>query len=181
MFIKIFALFALPFLAPAASADADVTHGAQVVNENCGRCHNARPVQEFRTAQWGVILPHMRERAHLTGAETEAVLAFFASLQAPPTDAAMTTAVPLATGASAEPDRGRELAARYACQACHVMAGAGGTLGPSLDGVVKRKGQPFVREKIRDPQLSNPTSAMPKLPLGDADLDAVVAYLTTLD
>ena len=160
------------FLASFTSAaNGDVTLGAQVVNDNCGRCHNARPAQEFDRNEWSVILPHMRERAHLTGTETEAVLAFFAQLQSR-TDRPDQSPPAATTSGSAE--GGQTIAAQYACQACHVMSGAGGSLGPSLDGVVQRKGAAFVREKILNPQASNPTSAMPRFPLSDTDLDTLV-------
>lgn len=163
------------FLAASASAsDGDVALGARIVNDNCGRCHNVRPAQEFDRKEWSVILPHMRERAHLTGTETDAVLAFFTQLQAP-SERTEQSSPAASAGTSAE--RGRAIVAQFACQACHTMGGTGGTLGPSLDGVVQRKGKAFVREKIRDPQASNPTSAMPKLPLDAADLDALVDYL----
>ena len=50
--------------------------GAELINNNCARCHNSRPVQEFSISEWKVIMPHMREKAHLTGAEVQAILKF---------------------------------------------------------------------------------------------------------
>lgn len=177
---KTFLLISLINVNVSAYAESDANRGAQVVNDNCGRCHNLRPVQTFSTSDWAVILLHMRERAHLTGIETASVLAFYTSLQ--PSEVNTTgpmQAYELST--VADPARGRELANRFACQACHVMAGGGGTLGPKLDGVVRSKGEVFVRDKILNPQSSNPTSSMPKIPLSNGELDALIAYLKSLD
>ena len=36
--------------------------GAELINNNCARCHNSRPVREFSISEWRVIMPHMREK-----------------------------------------------------------------------------------------------------------------------
>jgi cytochrome c5 len=50
--------------------------GVQIWSENCMRCHNGRPPQEFSAAQWEVIVHHMRLRANLTGEESREVVKF---------------------------------------------------------------------------------------------------------
>ncbi|MGD0390877.1 MAG: hypothetical protein ABSC42_18185 [Tepidisphaeraceae bacterium] len=50
--------------------------GVQLWSENCSRCHNARPPEEFSAAQWDVIVHHMRLRANLTGPEAREIVKF---------------------------------------------------------------------------------------------------------
>jgi hypothetical protein len=50
--------------------------GEQLWSENCSRCHNMRPPQEFSGAQWAVIVHHMRLRANLTGEEADKITKF---------------------------------------------------------------------------------------------------------
>ena len=61
-----FALFGLP---PDRS-------GVQLWSENCARCHNMRPPEEFSDAQWAAIVHHMRLRANLTGQEQRKITEF---------------------------------------------------------------------------------------------------------
>jgi cytochrome c5 len=50
--------------------------GVQLWSENCARCHNGRPPEEFSDAQWAAIVHHMRLRANLTGEEQREITAF---------------------------------------------------------------------------------------------------------
>ncbi|QGX38181.1 c-type cytochrome [Permianibacter aggregans] len=152
---------------PAISAEIS---GAEVVNNNCARCHNSRPVHEFSLAEWAVILPHMREKAHLTAQETDAVLQFFQTVGQP-------RAVGTTSTSPSVPLSGSELMTRYGCQGCHQFNGVGGVVGPSLDRIVADKGEPFVRQKIVNPQFNNPASAMPRMPMTEAEVDAILALL----
>jgi hypothetical protein len=50
--------------------------GVQLWSENCSRCHNMRPPDEFSAAQWATIVHHMRLRANLTGDEERKITTF---------------------------------------------------------------------------------------------------------
>lgn len=50
--------------------------GAKVYAWNCGVCHSERWPKERSDAEWDVIATHMRVRANLTAAQTEAVLQY---------------------------------------------------------------------------------------------------------
>ena len=50
--------------------------GVQLWSENCSRCHNGRPPEEFSDAQWDTIVHHMRLRANLTGPEAREIVKF---------------------------------------------------------------------------------------------------------
>jgi mono/diheme cytochrome c family protein len=67
------------------------------------------------------------------------------------------------------------------CQGCHQLGTSGGRLGPSLNGVVGRRGEDFVHTKLADPRFDNRNSRMPDFGLSRSDIEAIVAYLATLD
>tara|TARA_R110000765_G_scaffold95325_1_gene179428 strand:+ start:990 stop:1529 length:540 start_codon:yes stop_codon:yes gene_type:complete len=157
------------FLLPQTLA-TEVASGAEIINNNCARCHNSRPIQEFSIHEWSVIMPHMREKAHLTGKETEAVMDFLKTISSvPDKDAADVVAIPVMDGGA--------LMTKYGCQGCHSYNGQGGALGPALDNTVEQKGAEFVRKKLKNPQFNNTASAMPKMPLSTAQIDALVDFL----
>lgn len=53
-----------------------VLDGGKVYAWNCGSCHSERWPKERSDAEWDVIMPHMRVRANMTTAQTEAVLRY---------------------------------------------------------------------------------------------------------
>ncbi len=150
-----------------------VAKGAKVYSENCGRCHNARPAEEYSKKEWSVVIPHMRAKAHMTGKEALAVEAFLAS-----TLTAEIRSDDHNTDKKDVPQRtGAELIAGFGCQGCHKIKGEGGALGPNLDTVVVDKGEAFVLKKLTDPKFNNAASAMPKYPMSEADKQAIVKFL----
>jgi mono/diheme cytochrome c family protein len=70
---------------------------------------------------------------------------------------------------------------RASCIACHAINGEGGTVGPELNvprSIVEYRDPALLKQFIRDPRSFRYTS-MPSQPqLGDADLDALLAYFT---
>ncbi len=66
------------------------------------------------------------------------------------------------------------------CLACHAVGGKGGNVGPALDGVGSRRDAKYLNQWLRDPQSLKPGALMPKLPLSDADVEALVKYLSDL-
>ena len=77
------------------------------------------------------------------------------------------------------------------CVNCHAIAGtaAAGTAGPDLTHVASRatigagvlaNDVARMRAWLADPQSYKPGSLMPRIPLSDADLDALAAYLGAL-
>lgn len=148
-----------------------VAKGAKIYSENCGRCHNARPAEEYTKKEWSVVMPHMRAKAHMTGKETLAVEAFLAStLTADVRNTHTKIDAPKRTGA--------ELVAQLGCQGCHQIKGEGGKLGPALDDVISNKGEAFVLKKLANPKFDNAASAMPKYPMTQDDMKAIIGYLS---
>ncbi|MFD3282486.1 c-type cytochrome [Alteromonas macleodii] len=164
----------ITFISLPNLADDEITlSGAELINNNCARCHNSRPVHEFSISEWRVIMPHMREKAHLTGSEVKAILEFMEIASSP----AQPVEVTLAKSLTVNP---RDVLTRYGCQGCHQVQGAGGTLGPSLDNVISEKGRAFFLRKVKEPQFNNSSSAMPQMPITDDELEALAEFLSSI-
>ena len=63
------------------------------------------------------------------------------------------------------------------CSACHSLAGQGGNIGPALDGVGERYEEAYLSDWLSDPQSVKAGTTMPKLPLTESDLEALVSFL----
>lgn len=172
----------------------EVAAGAAVYGDMCGRCHNPRSPLERSDRDWVTIINHMRVRGNLTGEQVKDVLAF---LQATNTSPAERVPLPSAAAAptreetsiavgdvSTDPTviaRGKAMVEQKACVGCHTIGTTGGNVGPVLNGVMKRRGPDFVRKKLADPTFNNSTSMMPNFGLTMDEIEAIVAYLNTLD
>ncbi len=174
----------------AAAQDADlVSQGARVYGNTCGSCHNARSPLERTDRQWTVIVNHMRARGNLTGSESRAVLAFLQATNADPGVQALAQSADddrVFEASDAPPDlglapTGETLVVQKACLGCHIIGPSGGQVGPSLNGTVDRKGVRFVRRKLQDPTFDNATSMMPNFGLTNEQVEAITAYLATLN
>jgi mono/diheme cytochrome c family protein len=166
-----------------------VAEGARVYGAVCGRCHNARSPLERSDRDWVTIMNQMRVRANMTGNQYRAVLAFLQATNTNPDESAGVPSAQAATAAfsdsvSTDPAviaRGESLVQQKACLGCHVIGRAGGKVGPSLNGVVGKRGAEFLRHKLADPTFDNKTSMMPNFGLSAETIDAIVAYLATLN
>ena len=56
----------------------NAANGAKGWVDNCSRCHNYRPGDEFSPKNWQTIMQHMRIQAGLTGQEARDIYAFLA-------------------------------------------------------------------------------------------------------
>ncbi len=93
--------------------------------------------------------------------------------------------------ADGDAKQGAILLSAHGCGACHTIpgvSGATGTSGPPLDGYARRA---YVAGKlpnqldnlmrwIRDPQSIEPGTAMPTLPVNEAEARAMATYLYSL-
>jgi cytochrome c2 len=81
-----------------------------------------------------------------------------------------------------EPVRtGEVLVNRYECRNCHNIGGSGGWIAPSLVGVTERMDEETLRTWLRDPNSISGPTAMPDLTLSDTEIEAIVAFLKSLD
>ncbi len=66
------------------------------------------------------------------------------------------------------------------CNACHAINGAGGKIGPPLNGLAKRQTRSWVEEHFINPQKLSPGTIMPPYPLSAQDLENLTSYLFSL-
>jgi cytochrome c oxidase subunit 2 len=106
-------------------------------------------------------------------------------------DAQAAPRVPPGPASQAGPAQGERVFTASVCASCHAIRGstAIGLAGPDLTHVGSRKtlaagalpnDAASLRAWIADPQRYKPGALMPRVPLSDADLDALVVYLGSL-
>lgn len=66
------------------------------------------------------------------------------------------------------------------CGTCHTANGEGTHLGPSLNGLSRRRSRESVEQQIRNPRAYSPNSMMPPYNLSPEEMDRLVSYLFTL-
>lgn len=89
--------------------------------------------------------------------------------------------------ASASTKRGALLYREKGCMACHSVGGAGGTIGPAMDGVGARRSRDFIKERIAAgaivlPKPGEPSLgySMPAIKLSAAEIEDLTNWLLTL-
>lgn len=181
-----------PLTAQSAEPTSAVGKGAAVYGSMCGRCHNPRSPLERSDRDWVTIVNHMRIRGNLTGGQVRSVLAFLQATNSDPSRPSPIVSTPAATARHLEPTEdpistdpalislGEVLLTQRACIGCHLIGGAGGNVGPSLDGVTSRRDVRFLRQKLIDPTVGNATSMMPNLGLTGDEIEAILAFLASL-
>ena len=76
--------------------------------------------------------------------------------------------------------QGRRLYDQLKCAYCHRIKGQGGKVGPALDNVGSRRVPEWLYDHFRDPQKTDPSSKMARVPLSDQQVLALTAYMGTL-
>ncbi len=150
----------------AAEQPADLAHGRTLYVAHCGRCHGIDggggegprlAVSELQQAadlealqeliRRGVPGTAMRGLGIVTGDDVRDIAAFVWSLGR--------------VGVSADelpgdPVQGAALYASMDCSSCHIIDGAGGTLGPILTSIGRMRGIEHLREALVDPGAALP-------------------------
>lgn len=75
---------------------------------------------------------------------------------------------------------GIEIVHDKGCMVCHTINGAGGQVGPVLNGVGDRYSQEWLETWLQNPQAVRNGSRMPNFHFTDEEITAVVTYLETL-
>lgn len=78
------------------------------------------------------------------------------------------------------PVRGAQIYVSQGCSSCHVVNGAGQSVGPVLDGVGLRRSARWLEDHFRSPAEFSEGSVMPPLDLPQPEMDAIVAYMLSL-
>jgi ubiquinol-cytochrome c reductase cytochrome b subunit len=66
------------------------------------------------------------------------------------------------------------------CAGCHQVNGAGGKIGPELNGVANRRSEAWVIQHFQNPQMMSPKTPMPAYKFNETDMQNEVSYLFTL-
>ena len=78
--------------------------------------------------------------------------------------------------------RGALLFRTHRCIECHAIKGKGGSAGPNLTYVGKKRSRDYIIEQIKNPSSHNPNTAMPSYPnLPEADINDLADYLSRLN
>jgi nitric oxide reductase subunit C len=92
---------------------------------------------------------------------------------------------PRLTNAAAIDERvvaGKNVWHRHNCINCHTLLGEGAYYAPDLTQITLHRGAPYLREFLKDPSKfyseQRDGRLMPTLPLSDADIDHVIAFLS---
>ena len=87
----------------------------------------------------------------------------------------------LGAGASSSTD-GARLFRSLGCEACHMLEGKGGKIGPDLtDERSRGRTREWLTEQLRNAKSHNPTSVMPSFSsVKESDLEGLVSFLTGL-
>jgi len=76
--------------------------------------------------------------------------------------------------------QGAQVYQAQGCADCHKVNGAGMEVGPTLNGLSKRRTKSWVEEHFADPAKLSPGTIMPAFKLSQKDLDNLTAYLFAL-
>lgn len=76
---------------------------------------------------------------------------------------------------------GVQLVDDYECRSCHQIGGGGALKGPSLDGITTQLDDVSIRLWLRNPKAIKGDTAMPNFHLSDSEIEAIVAYLESLE
>lgn len=112
-----------------------------------------------------------------------ALLMLFASVVPWPTFGSDLTALPASsTPVVADAKYGRQLFVTKGCTGCHRHAAINASGGFAMDGPPDlshyEPDPPFVRAWLRDPQAIRRGTPMPNLNLSDAEIEALIAFLS---
>lgn len=160
--------------------------------EQCSTCHNLTEggskvgpalasTAIRRTPAW--MIEHFKSPSqlvpgssmppiHLSDAQLAALSAFLLKLT-PKNAKALESAPPYAV-------EGAMTYQANQCGTCHTVNGEGMKVGPSLNGLFKRRTKEWVEKQIRNPKSHSPDTIMPSYDLSPREIEQLVSYLFSL-
>lgn len=75
---------------------------------------------------------------------------------------------------------GAQIFVGSACASCHKVNGIGGNSGPSLNGLINRREEPWIRAHFVSPRKLSPGSIMPPYRFDQKDEQDLISYLLSL-
>jgi len=76
--------------------------------------------------------------------------------------------------------QGRQVFGDKGCLDCHTVGAVGTPIAPDLSRVGFRYAESTLARWLRDPSAQRPTRHMPKIELSEAEVEALAAYLASL-
>ncbi len=155
------------------AAPADLTGYGYFQLGNCGACHQLAKMQTKRDSDW--LVQHFaskKEAAKLTVPKQRALAKFLTHFDASTANSYL-----------AAPEFAIDGATLYElshCGSCHQVNGAGGKVGPSLNGISQRRAAAWLRDNFIDPKKNAPNSPMPSYPFNQTDMQNMLNYLSIL-
>jgi len=162
---------------------ANIQKGYRLFRTKCNECHgldtSLKP--SMAPAQWAFEVKRMQAMAsaQFNDAQAKAILDFLnydeshrkAQLKSTASSEGVDSASP-----------GRQFYTAQSCDACHSIAGKGGSVGPSLTDVGARLSRDQLLKVIHGMKAGDPKSAMPPLPpdTTEQQIKDLVDFLTTL-
>ncbi len=77
--------------------------------------------------------------------------------------------------------RGREVYFAQGCYGCHTLQGSGTPIAPDLSQVGQKYSRAALESWLRDPAKQRPTAHMPKITLDEGEVEALAAFLASLE
>lgn len=75
---------------------------------------------------------------------------------------------------------GASLASSEGCIGCHVINGAGGSVGPDLSHIGSKRSEAWIKQQITNPDSHFSGGTMPPFKMSSGDLNALAGYLESL-
>jgi len=76
--------------------------------------------------------------------------------------------------------KGEQLFRIQGCYGCHIVGKFGTPIGPNLTHVGGKYSKAFLTRWLSDPESQRPNAHMPKLELDPAQIEALAAFLSSL-
>jgi cytochrome c oxidase subunit 2 len=92
----------------------------------------------------------------------------------------MISATALAQDRTALIEQGKKLFFDQGCFGCHTVGKTGTPIGPDLSHVGAQYSPSYLTGWLRDPVAQKRTAHMPKIELTEQEIEALVAYLSSL-
>jgi mono/diheme cytochrome c family protein len=77
-------------------------------------------------------------------------------------------------------EEGRLIFGMARCVSCHALDGIGGAIGPDLGKIASKARPEWLYEWVKNPQAYQPNTKMPRYRFSERELNALIAYLSTL-
>lgn len=194
-------LVQMPKRTQEAKLDAHVVAGKWVWQKyNCNDCHtilgiggyyapDVTKVMSSRDTEWVTrflkdpeqVWPNARKmpNLHLQDQEVADVVSFLTWVNG--IDTNNWPPKPLLATAVTSGSPGEAVYKAQGCSACHLLNGVGGTVGPDLTTVGKKRDKAWIEAQLRNPKSHNAKSIMPGFSkLAPKDIDNLASYLAGL-